>query len=255
MPVRLAKSFPILLAVVCSAWPALGQQHAESGHSWTYDGEHGPTHWADLNPDYAQCKTGTHQSPIDIPKAKPADLPAIESSYARSPFRIVNNGHSVQINLDPGSFVTVAGKRYDLLQFHFHHPSEERVAGKIYPMVAHLVHKDANGKLAVVAVLLKSGRQNPFFEALWKDMPNDVATEHAWDGSDVDLRQLLPRERGYYTFAGSLTTPPCSEDVTWFVLKQAVEMSKAEQAMFAAKYAHNARPIQPLNGRVVQESR
>ncbi|MFL5418262.1 MAG: carbonic anhydrase [Myxococcales bacterium] len=249
------RSLPALLAALpaLAASPALAQ-HSEAAHPWSYDGAHGPTHWGDLKPEYATCKRGKHQTPIDIRGAKIADLPAIEFSYAPSPFRILDNGHSVQVNPGAGNFITVGGKRYDLVQFHFHHPSEERIEGKAFPLVAHLVHEDADGKLAVVAVLLRSGGENPFVEDLWKDLPADVEEEHA-SKTTVDLLRLLPAKRGYYTFAGSLTTPPCSEDVTWFVLKQAVAISKSELATFAKKYSHNARPIQPLNGRAVQASK
>jgi carbonic anhydrase len=252
MVARLALSVFAVLPLLGSR-SALAQ--AEARHPWSYEGAKGPAHWGELKSEYAVCKTGKHQSPIDIRNEKPADLPAIEFSYAPTPFRIIDNGHSVQVNVDPGNSISVGGKRYDLVQFHFHHPSEERIHGKSYPMVAHLVHKDADGKLAVVAVLLKSGHQNPFIEALWKDLPADEGQEHAPQGARVDLGQLLPANRGYYTFTGSLTTPPCSEDVTWFVLKQPVEISKPEQAAFATKYAHNARPVQPLNGRAVQASK
>src|SRR5262249_49821329 len=195
--------FGVLLAAF-AARPALAQQ-AEPAHPWSYEGAKGPAHWGDLKSEYAACKTGKHQSPIDIRNEKPADLPAIEFSYAPAPFRIVDNGHSVQITVDPGSSISAGGKRYDLVQFHFHHPSEERIHGKAYPMVAHLVHKDEVGKLAVVAVLLKSGHQNPFIEELWKNLPADVEQEHAPAGKTVDLSQLLPKNRGYYTFTGSLT--------------------------------------------------
>jgi len=255
MPAALTNSSSALLAIALVFTPGLAAaQRAAAGHDWAYTGEHGPTHWGSLKPEYAVCKAGKHQSPIDIRNAKAADLPAIEFSYAPAPFRIIDNGHSVQINVDRGSFITVDGRRYYLFQFHFHHPSEERIQGQAYTMVAHLVHKDADEKLAVVAVLLKTGHENPFIEALWKYLPADVGQEHA-EGATVDLRQLLPADRGYYTFAGSLTTPPCSEEVTWLVLKNPVEISKPEEAAFKAKYAHNARPVQPLNGRVVQVSR
>ncbi len=240
------------LALALASAGALAQEPA---HQWSYEGELGPAHWGDLKPEYGACGTGKHQSPIDIRGAKRADLPAIEFSYVPSAFRIVDNGHTVQINVDPGNSITVSGRRFELVQFHFHHPAEERINGRAYPMVAHLVHKDANGKLAVVAVLLKSGRENPFIETLWKNLPADVGQEHAPEGARVDLNQLLPARRGYYTFTGSLTTPPCSEDVTWFVLQRQPEISRAEEAAFAAKYAHNARPIQPLNGRRVEATR
>ncbi len=244
----------VAIVIVLASRVAVAQK-AEAGHAWSYQGQQGPMHWGDLRAEYAVCKTGKHQSPIDIRGAKAADLPPIEFSYAPTAFRIIDNGHSVQVNLVTGGFITVAGRRYDLVQFHFHHPSEEKIQGRGFPMVAHLVHEDADGKLAVVAVLLKTGKANPFIEALWKDLPADVGQEHAVPGATVDVRQLLPVDRSYYTFTGSLTTPPCSEDVTWLVLKHPVEISKPEEAAFAAKYAHNARPVQPLNGRVVQVSR
>jgi carbonic anhydrase len=247
-----ANALAALLAF--GAGTSLAQAPA-AGHAWSYEGDRGPGHWGDLKSEYAACKTGKHQSPIDIRGAKAADLPPIEFSYSPAAFRIVDNGHTVQVNVERGSFITVDGRRFYLLQFHFHHPAEERVQGHAFPMVAHLVHKDADDKLAVLAVLLKTGQANPFIEALWKDLPADVGQEHRREGATVDLRQLLPADRGYYAFTGSLTTPPCSEEVAWLVLKQPVEISKPEEAAFAAKYAHNARPIQPLNGRTVQISR
>ena len=217
-------------------------------HHWSYSGETGPHHWGET------CKTGKHQSPVDIRTPRIAELPAIEFTYAPSTFRIVDNGHTVMASFEPGNFITVGGKRYDLAQLHFHHPSEERIHGRAWPMVAHLVHKDAEGKLAVVAVMLTKGKPNPAVEALWKLMPKP-GPERASDGATVDPGQLLPADRAYYTFTGSLTTPPCSEDVTWFVLQHQGEVSKAEVDAFAKRYPHNARPVQPLNGRVVQASK
>ncbi len=222
---------------------------------WEYEGKAGPAHWSELNPDYAACGKGRHQSPIDIRDAKSADLPPIEFSYAPSPFGIIDNGHAVQVTPDAGNSIRVGGHRWDLVQFHFHHPSEERIGGKVFPMVAHLVHKDADGKLAVVAVLFESGPDSPLIATLVKNLPADVGQEHRPDAATVDLNQLLPAARGYYTYAGSLTTPPCSEDVSWFVLKGHATISKADEAAFAKKHAHNARPAQPLNGREVQASR
>jgi carbonic anhydrase len=247
---------PACVSVALCLCPRLAiAQTAEAKHHWSYEGASGPKHWGDLKTEYATCKTGKHQSPIDIRNAKPADLPPIEFSYAPAAYRIIDNGHSVQVNVERGSFISVDGRRFYLVQFHFHHPSEERIQGRSFPMVAHLVHKDADEKLAVVAVLMKTGRENPFIEALWKNLPADVGQEHAPEGAKVDLSQLLPASRGYYTFTGSLTTPPCTEDVTWLVLKDPVEISKPEEAAFAAKYANDARPVQPLNGRSVQVSR
>jgi len=152
----------------------------------------------------------------------------------------------------PGSFISVAGKQYELQQFHFHHPAEERVNGRSYPLVAHLVHKNAEGKLAVVAVLLTEGKANDVVESVWKHLPAEEGKEVGPEGVTVDASGLLPATRGYFTFAGSLTTPPCTEGVTWFVLKDPVQLSSSELALFAKKYPHNARPVQPLNARAVQ---
>src|SRR5215470_6626102 len=194
MNCRAAKPLLALLAMLAVLSPrrAPAQPARPPAHPWSYDGDNGPAHWGALKTEYALCRAGKHQAPIDIRNAKAADLPAIEFSYKPSSFRIVDNGHSIQINLDPGNFISVGGKRYDLLQFHFHHPAEERVQGRAYPLVAHLVHKDEGGKLAVVGVLMKSGRENPFIEALWKDLPQDVEQEHTPQGESVDVSRLLP---------------------------------------------------------------
>jgi carbonic anhydrase len=229
-------------------------QQAGEAHGWSYQGEHAPAHWGDLEPQYRSCKVGQLQSPIDIRGAKPARLPAIDFAYGSSPLRIVDNGHTVQVTPVPGSYITLGGVRHDLLQVHFHHPAEEQVGGKGFPMVAHLVHKDAEGRLAVVAVLLEEGAANPFIEKVWMHLPAKEGREDDPAGVSVDLAGLLPASRGYYTFAGSLTTPPCSEGVTWFVLKTSVTVSPAAVAAFAKRYPDNARPLQPLNGRVIQVS-
>lgn len=235
-------------ATVCAA------QEKHAPH-WSYSGKEGPEHWGDLDPEYATCKLGKQQSPIDIRSAKKSDLPAIQFDYHASPLRIINNGHSVQVNYAPGSYITVGDKRYELKQFHFHHPSEEEIEGKKFEMVIHLVHADASGNLAVVAVLLDSGAANPAIEALWTHLPQQAGPERKFDDVRINAADLLPSAHGYYTFPGSLTTPPCSEGVTWFVLKAPVAISREQAAVFARIYRNNARPIQPLNDRVVLESK
>jgi len=245
-----AQALLAFAALSCNAVPA-AEEHGSTPH-WTYEGEHGPGHWGSLDAAYGTCRMGKHQSPIDIRGAKAADLPAIEFSYQPSPLKLIDNGHTVQVSYAPGSFITVGEKKYELQQFHFHHPAEEKVNGKSYPLVAHLVHKSADGKLAVVAVLFTEGKTNDFVESVWKYLPAEQGKEIAPSGMSVDAIGLLPAMRGYYTFAGSLTTPPCSEDVTWFVLKSAVPVSKDQVAAFAKKYPHNARPVQALNGRAIQ---
>ena len=224
-----------------------------AGH-WGYTGHGAPAHWAELGKDYVTCKLGKVQSPIDIKGAKAADLPAIQFDYKPVPLKVIDNGHTIQVNYAPGSFIDVGGTRYELQQFHFHKPSEEKVAGKAHDMVAHLVHKSSDGKLAVVAVLLDQGGANPTIATIWKNLPKEKEKEATADAT-IDAATLLPADKGYYTFQGSLTTPPCSEDVRWFVLKTPVKIEPGQLAAFGKLYPMNARPTQPLNGRPIEATR
>jgi carbonic anhydrase len=229
-------------------------QEQHSGH-WDYEaGEEGPRHWGDLEPDFAPCKNGHRQSPIDIRNPKKADLPPIEFNYKDSLLDIIDNGHTIMINYDAGSSIRVGGKQYTLKQFHFHRPSEEKINGKSYDMVVHLVHADQAGNTAVVSVLLEQGNDNSLIRELWKDLPKEKYKEEH-DAVHISAADLLPADRGYYTFDGSLTTPPCTENVTWFVLKHPVTVSAAEIERFSKLYRHDARPTQPLYGRTVLESK
>ncbi|MFZ1006211.1 MAG: carbonic anhydrase family protein [Candidatus Sulfotelmatobacter sp.] len=247
----------LLPAIICgtlllAAAGAAQEHHPE--HIWDYGEVHGPNKWGDLKPEFATCKNGHQQSPIDIRSPQKADLPPIKFDYKPSPLRIIDNGHTVMINYAPGSFISVGGKRYELKQFHFHRPSEEKINGKSYDMVVHLVHADAEGKLAVVAVLLRKGKDNPAVQQLWNNLPKEKDAEKSLDSVKIDVDELLPVDRGYYTFSGSLTTPPCSENVTWFVLKHPGTVSAAEIEQFSKLYQHNVRPTQLLYDRVVLES-
>lgn len=224
-------------------------------HSWDYGDAFGPSHWGNLSPEFAKCKDGRHQSPVDIRNPQKADLPLIHFDYKPSSLHIVDNGHTVIVNYAPGSFISVGSTRYELKQFHFHIPSEEKINGKIFDMSVHLVHADVEGKLAVVAVLLQQGEDNPLIRELWKDFPSEKEKEEFLDRIEIDASHVLPADHGYYTFSGSLTTPPCTENVTWFVLKNPVTLSAAEIKQFSQVYRHNARPTQPLHNRTVQESR
>jgi carbonic anhydrase len=229
---------------------------ADAPH-WGYTGPMGPAQWSKLSKEFATCAVGKTQSPIDIPDAKATrgDLPPILFDYKPSPLRIIDNGHTIQVNYAAGSSIAVAGRRSELVQFHFHKPSEEKIDGKSHDMVVHLVHKDKDGNLAVVAVLLDRGAENPLVKTLWGNLPRSKEEEVAVSGVEIDASRLLPQDRGYYTFMGSLTTPPCSENVTWFVLKAPMNISNEEIARFAQLYPTNARPPQPLNGREIQASR
>jgi carbonic anhydrase len=224
---------------------------------WSYEGANGPEHWGDLDPEYAACNIGKEQSPIDIRNARKAQLPAIRFEYKSGPLKIINNGYTaVRVNYAPGNgnFLFVGDQRYELTQFHFHHPSEEYIRGKPYEMVAHLMHQSSDGKVAGVAVLLQAGRANAIVQQLWEHMPKTPGKEEVIAGVEVSPAGLLPRDTSYYTYMGSLTAPPCTEGVTWFVLKTPMDISAEEISAFAALYPHDVRPLQPLNGRVVKES-
>jgi carbonic anhydrase len=263
------KSTPRLRALVLAAatavlLPAAGYcaDTAPATHAgkhpahWSYSGKTGPAEWAHVDEKFGNCALGHEQSPIDIRTAdvQAAALPAISFDYKPTPLKIIDNGHTVQVNIAPGSSITVGDTRYELLQFHFHKPSEERVNGKAYPLVAHLVHKSETGKLAVVAVLMDKGAKHPLVQAVFDNLPKAKEQESSVAGIGIDLNALLPANRAYYSFAGSLTTPPCSEGVSWFVLKTPMQVSTEQLARFGRVYAMNARPVQPLNGRVVQAS-
>lgn len=229
-------------------------QARAAGQHWSYSGHGGPTKWGELDQAYATCKLGKVQSPIDIRGAKAADLPAIKFDYKPSPLKLIDNGHTIQVNYAPGSSIDVGGTRYELVQFHFHKPSEEKIEGKSHAMVAHLVHKGGDGKLAVVAVLLDKGGASSTIDAIWENLPKEREKEASVEAM-VDAATLLPGDKGYYTFEGSLTTPPCSEEVRWFVLKTPVKISEREIAAFGKLYPKNARPTQPLNGRAIEATR
>lgn len=233
------------------------QQKQEKAHHpphWSYEGTAGPEHWGELSPEYSTCKTGREQSPIDITGPSAADLPAIEFNYTATSLRTIDNGHTIQVNSDGRSFIKVGAREYHLLQFHFHHPSEEQINGKAHDLVVHLVHQDAQGRKAVVAVLADQGESNAAIKTVFDHLPR-AKEQEVTDAAMVNPKDLLPAARGYYTFHGSLTTPPCSEGVTWLVLQQPVTLSPSELTRFTHLYPNNARPLQPLNGRTVLSTR
>ncbi|HEY2463802.1 MAG TPA: carbonic anhydrase family protein [Steroidobacteraceae bacterium] len=252
-----------LLAATCAS--ALGTSDANGAHQyvspwrtpWTYEGPRGSEHWADLDSQYAACR-GKRQSPIDIRDTQKADLPALRFDYkpALIPY-VTNNGATIRVNYTaPGSgdFLTVGDMRYQLVQFHFHRPSEELIKGNAYDMVLHLMHQSSDGKVAGVAVLLKAGKANATIAKLWAHMPNAEGDQDV-AGLEINPANMLPSSLGYYTYTGSQTAPPCNEGVKWFVLKTPVSVSAKQIAEFAKLYPRDVRPPQPLNGRVVQETR
>lgn len=244
-----------LVLALCLAL-AGGVAPAADGHGvphWSYGGTGGPAHWGSLEKDFEACKLGRQQSPIDIStsSAGKAGLPAIKTSYKGSAGELLHNGHTIQVSLADGGSAVVPSGEYRLLQFHFHTPSEESIDGRRFPLVAHLVHKSDAGQLAVIAILFREGKANEALKDLFAALPTAPGKEPL--KADFDPSSLLPPTMGYYAFTGSLTTPPCSEGVAWQVLKTPVEMSRAQIRAFRKVFRMNARPVQPRNGREVQE--
>lgn len=222
---------------------------------WAYSGHHdGPARWARLDPTFEACAAGTHQSPINIAQTVRAELAPLDFRYGHVAPTLVNNGHTVQVNVPPGQWLQVGDERYELLQLHFHTPSEESVGGKRASMVAHFVHRSDQGQLGVVAVLLQPGRHaHRSYAPLFEHLPR-TGESITVQGLELDLGQLLPERRSYYAYEGSLTTPPCTEGVKWHVLKQPVLLAPQQIKAFRRLFNANARPIQSARGRVVLES-
>jgi len=226
-------------------------KHGESGEPhWAYDGKNGPPTWGTLDPAWSACLAGKAQSPIDIePRAGSAS--PIVFHYQPSAATIIDNGHSLQVKLAPGNTIEVDGKTYRLLQFHFHAPSEHTIAGEHYPLEAHLVHQDGDGKLVVIGVLYDIGAESRPLARLWSNWPRKVGVEDKL-AKPFDPGELLPETRTVFRYTGSLTTPPCMEGVLWNVMRRVPSDSKAALDGFARHYASNARGVQPLNGRKIE---
>lgn len=231
------------------ATPAAEPQPAH----WTYEGEEGPEYWGELDPNYATCSGGTEQSPIDVVGAEGSDLADIDFTYGSvSPLHIVNNGHTIQVNVPEGNSIVLDGTTYDLLQFHFHTPSEHAIDGQTEAMELHLVHKAEDGTLAVVGVLLREGAEHAGLKPVFEAMPVMAGPEQEVTGT-VDLAALLPETRTTFRYMGSLTTPPCSEGVHWNLFNEPAEVSAAQVEAFRKIFELDARPVQPLNDRTVEE--
>jgi carbonic anhydrase len=221
---------------------------------WDYYGKTGPLGWGRLDPAYRTCSEGKEQSPIDIRGARlNKALQPIEFHYMAGSVDLENNGHTVQVSVKPGSYIVANGVRYDLQQFHFHHPSEEAVNGKLTDMDVHLVHKSADGKLAVLAARLSEERGDPnaILATLWQHLPTAAGTADKVTDM-INPGGLLPGDRGYWTYMGSLTTPPCTEGVRWYVFEQPVSISRSQLQAFAALYKLNSRPLQDTHGRKIE---
>ncbi|OGQ65027.1 MAG: hypothetical protein A2V21_305595 [Deltaproteobacteria bacterium GWC2_55_46] len=234
------------------SFAAFGVQAAEKhAPHWGYEGEHGPEHWGHMSGDFKACSEGKTQSPIDLANATPAELSDIKFNYKASRLNTVNNGHTVQVNYEEGSSIVVDGSEYNLVQFHFHTPSEHTVDGKSFGNEMHLVHKNALGQLAVVGVLVETGKEHGAYKAIWSNLPAKANEKKSVDVS-INAADLLPKEKGYFTYSGSLTTPPCSESVKWIVLNAPIQMSEKQIADIQKIMHKNNRPVQPKNARTLK---
>jgi carbonic anhydrase len=240
---------------VCAGVVGTSLARAEGSHGahWSYDGEGAPDHWGSLSTDFKACDLGLEQTPIDIRGATRAELAGVVPSFGPMPLKILNNGHTIQANCEPGSRTIINGEPFDLLQFHFHHPSEHLLSGKAFDLELHFVHKSAAGRLAVLGVFIQPGAENAALAPIWAAMPKEAGDEKA-AGVTIAPGDLLPADRGFFRYHGSLTTPPCSEGVLWTVFKSPIEASPAQIRQFAELFPVNARPPQPLNQRFLLES-
>ena len=220
---------------------------------WSYSGDTGPSHWGDLSPEYALAKTGKQQSPIDLTGSIGGDSAPLRFDYHASQIDLVYNGHTIEEIEDQKSLLFVGEKEFVLEQFHFHSPSEHTVDGKHFAMEMHLVHKSSDGKVAVVAVLIEEGEDNAAYDAVWDYLHNEDNRERK-QSTTVDAGALLLQSGQQFSYTGSFTTPPCTEDVQWIVMKDAVALSKEQISRFRAIIDHNNRPVQPLNGRKISLS-
>ena len=244
------KQAMLIIGASAALFANAGEVEADDKH-WSYEGPEGPEYWGQLAGEFATCSLGKNQSPVNLTGMVEGDLPPLRIDYRTGGSEIVNNGHTIQVNYAPGSSATVAEHDYELAQVHFHAPSENLIEGRSFPLEGHLVHKDPNGNLMVIAVMYTEGHSSSELAKAWREMPSKAGEQRALSPA-VDARGLLPASLDYFRFSGSLTTPPCSEGVTWIVLKAPRSVSKGQVAAFSQALGHrNNRPVQPTNARII----
>lgn len=249
---QLTAASPVATAQIAPAAPKvadLGERKTE----WGYVGPGGPDHWAELSEDYKICSTGQQESPLNLTETIAAELSALNIDWPAMPLKIANTGHSIEVEAE-GGMLTVQGRRLDLVQFHLHHPSEHLIGERRFPIELHFVHRDAKGLLGVIAVFFAEGKANAALEPILANMPATRGAAKVVPGVEIRPLELLPRKRGYYRYEGSLTTPPCSEDVDWLILAEPLEASPAQIAALERLYPNNARPLQKANRRFILRS-
>jgi carbonic anhydrase len=251
-------SFPLFVLLIvlllilnaCSSGIPSAPTASSSPAHWTYEGEEGPAHWGELDSAYELCGSGKSQSPINISSPGEQDLANIVFHYQPSEVNILNNGHTAQVNYDAGSYIELDGVRYDVAQFHYHAPSEHEIDGKLFPAELHIVHRSADEKLAVVGLLLQEGSANPALDPFINNLPaekSDVKDA----GVKINVMDFLPGIQTTYRYNGSLTTPPCSEGVSWLVMTTPIELASAQLSKLEGLFEANNRPVQPLNDRLL----
>jgi carbonic anhydrase len=217
---------------------------------WGYSGAANPSAWGKLIPEFNTCAVGMEQSPIDLKGAVTGSSAPIVFNYKSSPLIVVNNGHTIRVDYAPGSSISIDGEQYALLQFHFHTPSEHQIDGAATAMEVHLVHRNQANELAVVGVMMNTGTEDPLISQIWRWIPASGQTNIV-KTTTINAANLLPANKSYYSYVGSLTTPPCSESVKWYVLESPISAAVSQLDRFKMFYPVDARPIQPINDREI----
>jgi len=226
----------------------------KSVHPWGYEGGEGPEHWGEIERDHEKhlmCREGMSQSPVDFGDILGLKLAPLNFHYMDTSMRIINNSHTIHVGYDSGSYANWGNKKFELIQFHFHHPSEHTVMGKHFDMEMHMVHKAQDDQYVVIGVLMKKGKHNAGIQKIWDRIPKTIDKEVTYEDARINVADFLPAVKKYYHYDGSLTTPPCSENVSWFVLEDSVEISEDQIRYFQKFIDHNSRPVQKLNHRIL----
>lgn len=245
---RLGTISLVTTIIVLASHPSLAEDNKPL---WGYGGISNPYRWSELSPEFESCELGRDQSPINIVDPNQSEQTSeIDFDYQSTTAEVVDNGHTIEVQFEPGNSITIDDEVYQLLQFHFHTPSEHLIDNKAAAMEVHFVHQNEAGKLAVVGIMMNSGAENPAIASIWDAIPDNNQVKAASKMS-LNAAKLLPKNKTFLSYDGSLTTPPCSEEVSWNILVESIELSPEQIATFESLYPYNARPIQPLNGRSI----
>jgi carbonic anhydrase len=247
--------FVVLVLAGCGAG---GEPTRTEGVDWRYSGDRAPQYWAQLDPAYALCGSGRAQSPVNLVGAQHAPVDALTLAYRRTGFRLLDTGHTLEADpLGPAGGIALGRTSYRLTEFHFHAPSEHRVAGRRFKMELQLVHRSDDGRVVVLAVFIREGGQDEALSRLLREplpLPEVTAGSSQSEIAELNPADLLPHGRATYRYTGSLTTPPCTEGVRWIVFRQPIELSRDQILAFVHRYDGINRPLQPLNGRLIAET-